>query len=122
MARILILDDIADAVKMMKRILESSGHEVFPFTDEIEALDFLARTPVDLAILDIRLKRMSGLDVLDKIKASCPTTRVMMLTGHPTAESLRESKRLGASAYCVKPIDTHQLEKEIAALLQGENL
>ncbi|KPJ79053.1 MAG: response regulator [Deltaproteobacteria bacterium SG8_13] len=122
MARILVLDDVADAVKMMKRILESGGHEVFTFTDEREALDFLSRSRVDLAILDIRLKKMSGLVVLETIKKNHPVTRVMMLTGHPTAETLHESKRLGASEYCVKPIDTHELEKKVAAVLQGENV
>ena len=106
----------------MKRILESGGHEVFPFTDEGKALDFLTRSRVDLAILDIRLKKMSGLDVLENIKKSHPATRVMMLTGHPTAQTLAESKRLGASEYCVKPIDTHELEKKVAAVLQGENV
>ena len=118
MARILVLDDMADAVNLIKRIMESSGHQVFPFTEPDKALDFLNHSSVDLAILDIKLKQMSGIEVLEQIKKASPVTQVMMLTGHPTAETHTESKRLGASEYCVKPIDTHELENKVSAVLQ----
>lgn len=121
MARILVLDDMADAANMIKRILESSGRQVFALTEAGEALDFLNHSSVDLAILDIKLKQMSGIEVLEQIKQTSPAARVMMLTGHPTAESHSASQRLGASEYCVKPIDTHELENKVSAVLQEAN-
>ena len=90
MARILVLDDQLDAVNLLRRILESSGHEVFAFTDEDAALDFVAHNAVDLAVLDIRLKKMSGMEVLEKIKQTAPPTRVIMLTAYPTMETSRK--------------------------------
>ena len=68
MGRILVLDDILDASVMIKRILERKGHQVVVFTDEEEALAYLRSSAVDVAILDIRLKKMSGVDVLEELK------------------------------------------------------
>lgn len=117
MAKILILDDVADAVRLMKRLLEENGHIVFPFTEEEAALKFMAANSVDLAILDIKLKKMSGVDVLAALKQISPATRVIMLTGYPTIESAQESLRLGASDYCVKPIDNAELEAKVSHVL-----
>lgn len=119
MAKILALDDIFDAVILVKRILEGQGHEVVPFTDEQEALDYVRSHSVDLAILDIKLKKMSGIEILEAIRKISPATRVIMLTGYPTLETARESLRLGAWEYCVKPIDKEELEEQVAKVLAG---
>jgi DNA-binding NtrC family response regulator len=117
MARILVLDDVPDAVNMLKRILEGDGHTVFAFTDEGAALDFIARNSVQLAILDIKLKKMSGIEVLEAVKRISPAIRVIMLTAYPTPETSRESIRLGAADYCVKPIDADELEAKVSQVL-----
>jgi len=117
MARILALDDVLDAAVLIKRILEKQGHQVAAFTEEEEALDHVRSNRVDLAILDIKLKRMSGVEVLEEIKKISPDTRAIMLTGYPTMETARESLRLGASEYCVKPIDKDELEEKVAEVL-----
>jgi DNA-binding NtrC family response regulator len=117
MAEILVLDDVADAGVLIKRILERKGHRVTAFTEEEEALARIGRGGVDLAILDIKLKRMSGVDVLEELKKISPATRVIMLTGYPTMETARESLRRGASEYCVKPIDKEDLEDKVAKTL-----
>ena len=119
MAQILVLDDILDAVLLTKRILEENGHKVYPFTDEEKALAFVRGHRVDLAILDVRLKKMSGMDVLALMKKISPTTRVIMLTAYPTVETDRKSMRLGAAEFCVKPIDTQELEEKVDAVLRG---
>ena len=120
MAKILVLDDVADAVNLIRRILEETGHTVFPFTEEQEALSFAAENPVDLAILDINLKYMSGVEVLAELKRIAPTTRAIILTGYPTIETAQESFELGAAEYCVKPIDNEDLEKKVTRLLASK--
>ncbi|MGD2029927.1 MAG: response regulator, partial [Desulfobacterales bacterium] len=72
-----------------------------------------------LAILDIKLKKISGVDVLEELKKIAPATRVIMLTGYPTIETARESLKLGASEYCVKPIDKDELEEKVAEVLKN---
>jgi DNA-binding NtrC family response regulator len=117
MATILVLDDVLDAVRLVKRILEESGHTVFPFTDEDEALAFVAKTEIDLAILDVKLKKRSGVEVLASLRKISPATRAIILTGYPTVETAHQSMHLGASDYCVKPIDNDELESKVCKVL-----
>jgi len=119
MARILILDDVPAAVKAIQKILEKRGHEIFGYTDEDEAVEHVRSRPVDLAILDIKLKHRDGVQVLSEMKAIRPDLKVIMLTGYPTHETATESTQLGADSYCVKPIDRVDLEKKVAEVLAG---
>ncbi|EFL52862.1 response regulator receiver protein [Solidesulfovibrio fructosivorans JJ]] len=119
MAAIIVLDDVIDAGVVIKRILERKGHTVGVFTEEEEALAHVAKKKPQLAILDMKLKKLSGVEVLEEIKKLSPETRVIMLTGYPTLETARESVRLGACEYCVKPIDKEELERKVAEALAG---
>jgi DNA-binding response OmpR family regulator len=120
MANILVLDDVGDAVILIKKILQKKGHTVFGSTEEEEAIRYTAQYPVDLAILDIKLKKMGGTEVLEELKKLKPSIRVMMLTGYPTLDTAREALRLGADEYCVKPIEKEELEDKVAAILAME--
>jgi DNA-binding NtrC family response regulator len=122
MGDILVLDDVLDAAVMIKRILERKGHQVAVFTDEVEALEHVRTHPVQVAILDIRLRKMSGVDMLEELKKVSPRTQVIMLTGYPTLETARQSKELGAFDYCIKPIDKEELEAKVASALAAGNI
>jgi len=119
MATVLVLDDVLDAVQLVKRVLEAAGHEVFGFTAEEDALEFFKENQVDLAILDIKLKQKSGIEILTEIKKIAPATRAIMLTAYPTVATTQESFRLGASEYCTKPIDNEVLEDTVARVLRS---
>lgn len=119
MANILVLDDVTDAGILIKRILERKGHQVSAFTEEEEAIRHMENNETHLAILDIKLKKMTGVEVLEEIKKISPATRVIMLTGYPTLETARESLKLGADEYCVKPIDKQELETKVEEILGG---
>ncbi len=117
MAEILVLDDVQDAVILIRKILERKGHSVHAFTEEEEAISFAGSNHVDLAILDIKLKKMSGIQVLEQLKQIAPAMKAIMLTGYPTIETAREALELGAGEYCVKPIDKQELEEKVAQIL-----
>lgn len=117
MAHILVLDDVLDAVMLIKRILERKGHDVATFTEEEEAIEHVRRNAVDLAILDIKLKKMTGVEVLEEMKKIRSSVKVIMLTGYPTLETARETVKLGANEYCVKPIDKDELERKVEEVL-----
>lgn len=120
MAEIIVLDDVYDAVILIRKILSKKGHNVHTFTEEEEAVDFVRAHPVDLAILDIKLKKMSGIEVLAQMKKIAPGMRAIMLTGYPTVETAREAISLGANEYCVKPIDKDELEEKVSKVLGGD--
>lgn len=117
MAEILVLDDVLDAAVLVSKILTRQGHNVHSFTEEQEAICHAEKHHLDLAILDIKLKKMSGIQVLEKLKEIKPALKVIMLTGYPTIETAREAMDLGAGEYCVKPIDKRELEEKVAEVL-----
>ncbi len=117
MARIIILDDVKDACMLVGKILTKQGHDTTAFTDEEDVVDFVKDNPVDLAILDIKLKKMSGIEVLAILKQIQPTIQVIMLTGYPSIETARDALSKGASDYCVKPIDRDELIEKVSQVL-----
>ena len=117
MANIIVLDDVYEAGILIKRILQPQGHVVTTFTEEEEAVAYVRDNPTDLAILDIKLKKLTGVEVLAELKKLSPDLKVIMLTGYPTLGTARESMKFGASEYCVKPIDKDELRSKVATLL-----
>ena len=117
MARILVVDDVKEAVDAIRKVLEKSGHEILGYTDELAAIDHVKNHPVDLAILDIKLKKIDGVEVLGRLKEIQPGIKVIMLTGYPTHASVEEAMQIGANAYCMKPIDRSELEKKVNEVL-----
>lgn len=120
MADILVLDDVLDATVLIGKILTKKGHAVHTFTEEEEALRFVETNKVDLAILDIKLKKMSGIEVLAEMKKANAKLQAIMLTGYPTVETAREAINLGADEYCVKPIDRQELEDKVEKVLKSK--
>ncbi|MCF8035407.1 MAG: response regulator [Desulfobacteraceae bacterium] len=121
MSQIMVLDDVEDAGAMIKRILERKGHSVAVFTEEHQALEYAKQQRVDIAILDIKLKKMSGVEVLKQLKEASPDIEVLMLTGYPTLETAREAMDLGAREYLVKPIDKNELEQKVHSILENRS-
>jgi DNA-binding NtrC family response regulator len=118
MSHILVLDDVEDAAAMIRRILKRKGHSVAVFTEEQEALEYVRSQEVEIAILDIKLKKMSGVEVLKQIRQLRPDTDVLMLTGYPTLETAREAIDYGAREYLVKPVDKTELEEKVQRILE----
>ena len=119
MAEILSLDDVQDATILIGKILSKKGHTVHSFTNEDEAIDYARKNQIDLAILDIKLEKMSGVEVLGFLKEAQPAMKAIMLTGYPTVETAREAISLGADEYCVKPIDRDELEEKVEKVLKS---
>ena len=118
MANILVLDDEQDACNLVKRIANGMKHQAVAFENEEEAIDYAKANSVDLAILDLKLKKMSGLDVLEKLKESNPNIKAILLTGYPTVDTAKKAVGMGIHSYLTKPIDVDDLEKGITAALQ----
>lgn len=118
MAEILALDDVKDATELIGKILSKKGHSVHSFTDEDEAIAYNKDNKVDLAILDIKLTKMSGVEVLAELKQANSDMKAIMLTGFPTVDTAREAMTLGADEYCVKPIDREELAAVVERVLK----
>jgi DNA-binding NtrC family response regulator len=115
MAHIMVLEDDLDACHLIARILTGMGHEVHAFTDEQAALDHARHHSLDLAVLDIKLKKRTGLEVLEEMNQMNPGISAIMLTAYPALA--KEAVKLGAKDFLVKPIDVDELEDRIRQVL-----
>jgi len=114
--RVMLIDDEADFLDAMKRILQRRGMDVTTAQSGEEALALLKESIVDIGILDIKMPGMDGLEVLRRIKKGFPSVEVILLTGHPSIESATQGIKLGASEYIKKPPDVNELVATIRKL------
>ncbi len=115
--KILVVDD-EDALRtVLSSELVSEGYEVAAAGDGDEAINELQKKAFDLVLLDIKMPRMNGFEVLKFIKDKHPTTKVIMLTGFADLKNAIESKKLGAEDFVSKPYDLVDLLTTIERVL-----
>ncbi len=106
---ILVLDDDLGMCQTIGDVLEHKGHAVQIATQARVGLDLLTTTPADVAIVDIKLPDMSGVDVLHAIRRTLPTTEVIFITGHASLATAIQAINGLAFAYLVKPFEMSHL-------------
>ncbi|MHB1557717.1 MAG: sigma-54-dependent transcriptional regulator [Isosphaeraceae bacterium] len=108
--RILFADDEAHLRDLMQMELPRLGHEVTVCPDGITALRTLERGLYDVALLDIRMPGMTGIEVLEQVRHASPDTQVILLTGQASVDTAVQALRLGAFDYLTKPCKWTELE------------
>ncbi len=108
--QILVVDDEATIRTGIAQILQKQKVAVATAADGQEALGLLARQPVGIVLLDIKLPDMDGVDLLKFIRREYPETEVIMITGYPAIQGAVECIKLGALDYLVKPFRVDELE------------
>lgn len=116
--RILIVDDDENIRKTMKAILEDEGYIVDWAANGKEAIKKTNEKTYNLALLDIRLPDMEGVDLLKLLKDNVPRTRKIMVTGYPSMQSAINALNKSADAYLVKPVDVEKLLNTVKEQLQ----
>lgn len=122
MARLLVVDDEEGIRKILRQVLEYEGHDVRVASGGGEALSVYAEFKPDLTFLDVKMARMDGLEVLDRIREQDPGAVVVMISGHGTIETAVEATRRGAYDFLEKPLDTDRLLVTIRNALQHRGL
>jgi len=120
--RILVADDHPIVLAGLRRLLDAqeSYTVVGEAGDGFEAVALAARTPVDLAILDISMPRKTGLQAAREITRQHPRTRVVMLSMHVDEAYVQESLAVGACGYVLKTAVDRDLLAACRAALRGE--
>jgi len=109
MPKILLIDDEAAIRSALKEILEYESFEVKEAEDGASALKTLEKEEFDLIFCDIKMPRMDGMEVLDKIKEKGIDAPVVMMTGHGTVETAVEALKKGAYDFIQKPLDLNRI-------------
>src|SRR3974390_3486930 len=109
-ARVLVVDDEPEMCETCRKILARQGHEIWVAEKGEAGLQRLRETPIDLAIIDLRLPDMDGLEVLRQAKKINPDMIAIMITAHGTVDTAIEAVREGAFDYLLKPFSMAELE------------
>jgi len=121
-ASILVIDDDPDTCQSIGDVLELRGHSVSTATRGQSALAVLAKSAVNVALLDIQLPDVSGLDLLGSIRTSSPSTEVIIITGHASVPTAIQAINGTAFAYLTKPFEMDHLLAVVEKALEKQRL
>ena len=109
MSKILIIDDERGIRNTLKDIFEYEGHEVILSENGMEGLVAIKTEKPNVVFCDIKMPKMDGIEVLERIKEFSPDTPVIMISGHGTIDTAVEAIRKGAFDFIEKPLDLNHL-------------
>ena len=116
--RILVIDDDENIRNTMKAMLENEGYIVDLAATGSEAIEKTQKTAYNLALLDIRLPDIEGVELLKLMKDTVPRTRKIMVTGYPSMQNVITALNKNADAYLIKPVNIEKLLATVNEQLQ----
>ncbi len=121
-ARILLVDDEEAILQTMRSILETEGYAVETASGGREALELFRQTSCDVALCDVKMQGMDGIELLVALREIAPELPVIMLSGHGTIDTAVESLKKGAYDYIQKPLDLNRLLVSLRNALERTSL
>jgi len=118
---LLIVDD-EDGPRQSLRVIFKDDYELLMANDGPSAIEFAQKHKIDVAVLDIRMSGMSGIEVLERLKYVCPSIEVVMMTAFETTDTMRQALRLRACDYINKPFDVSTMRAAVANAMQRHTL
>jgi len=115
--KILFVDDEQPLLDVWVKFFTKRNFQVLTASSGEEGLKVIRREKPALVVLDIRMPGMSGIDVLKELRKKDKTTKVIILTGYGTADSVRVGAEMGVSDFIAKPFDLNRLCRMIEETL-----
>jgi len=119
---IIIIDDEPKMGQIIKRALSREGYDAEATTNPNEALEWIRDSPVRLALCDLKMPEMSGIEVLERAKTLRPEMGFIMMTAFASVENAVEAMKKGAYHYIIKPFATEELKHLVASCLETQEL
>jgi DNA-binding NtrC family response regulator len=116
---LLVVDDEPLVRDVLRELFEGEGYRVHVAAEAPEAETILKSEAIAVALVDLKLSHSDGIHVLDCIKKADPDVSVILMTGHPTLESVIEALQHGAANYIIKPFRLHDLRSTVRQALGG---
>jgi len=114
------VDDDENIRKVLAMILEDEGYKVDQAETAKQAIEKTRKNFYNLALIDIRLPDMEGIELLTKMKDTVPRMRKIIITGYPTLQNAIEAVNRGADAYILKPFDVNKVLATIKEQLRKQ--
>ena len=111
--RLLLVDDEKDFVNILSKRIKRRHIDVTKAFSGAEAIQALRAQEFDVAVLDLKMEEMDGIETLKVLKIMDPRLAVIMLTGHGSAEAAEQGIRMGAYDYLTKPCELEELLEKI---------
>ncbi len=122
MAKILIIDDEKPIRETLKEIVEYEDHKADLASDGFEGIDKAKSHVYDVILCDIKMPRMDGIEVIEKLMEICPNVPIIMISGHANVETAVEALKKGAYDFIEKPLDLNRLLVTIRNALERKDL
>lgn len=119
---ILAVDDEVDVLQLFQRVLEPAGYEVITASDGAQALALVSARNPDLMLLDIKLPKKSGMEVLEELRSSKLDTAIIMATGVGDVTTAIKAMRIGAFDYLTKPFSVEEILISVERALERRKL
>ncbi|MFC1618926.1 sigma-54-dependent transcriptional regulator [Candidatus Neomarinimicrobiota bacterium] len=119
---ILVVDDAPDTLEVLHRNLSDRGYRVLTAPSVDDAIRILKVESVDLVITDLKLPKISGMDLVRYVRENLTDTEVMMITGYPTVEGAVEAVKIGAEEFLAKPFTDDELFTAVQRSLDTLNM
>jgi DNA-binding NtrC family response regulator len=119
-ARILIVDDDENIRKILQAILEDEGYKVETAETAKKGIERSEKAFYNLALIDVRLPDMEGIELLSKLRGTKPKMRKIIVTGYPTLQNAVSAVNKGADAYVMKPFDVEKILQTIREQLKKQ--
>ena len=116
--KILVVDDDAIVIKSCTRILESEGYAVSTVRGADDALEILRQDTFDLLLVDVKMPKRDGLDLMKEIRKDFPDLAVIVMSGYSTPETVADALRSGANHFIAKPFRPDELMKAVQQVLR----
>jgi two-component system, sensor histidine kinase and response regulator len=120
--RTLLIVDDEEGPRQSLRVVFKDYYNLLMANDGVRAIELARQNRIDVAITDIRMVGMSGVELLEQLKAVDPAIEVIMLTAYETVDTLRLALRLGACDYLNKPFDISTMRKAVANAMERRSL
>jgi len=118
---LLIVDD-EDGARQSLRVIFKDDYNILIAGDGATAVELARKHPIDVAVLDIRMAGMSGIEVLERLKYVNPSIEAVMMTAFETTDTMRQALRLRACDYINKPFDVSTMRAAVATAMQRRTL
>jgi FixJ family two-component response regulator len=118
---ICLVDDDPSVCKAVSRLLESAGFQVEAFPEPDPFLKYLEINSVPVAVLDIWMEPMTGMELLAHLCARSPATRVIFITGHEDSAAHATVMQAGAFGFLIKPFDDEEFLNLVARAFNNGN-
>jgi len=117
--QVLVIDDDAVVGRSFDRVLSDKGYDVRTVLSGEDALKDMESRNYDLVFTDIKMPGMDGIEVAEKIKAKCPWTPIVVITGYGTEENEARASVLGVNGFVRKPLTPDMIENITLKALQN---